>query len=665
MPAHVGKKIDVANTIFLLDTRSRICHPGKNGESKTYALGDDMFTLVSFQGTIDDQAASLSFNPLFRRSSGIEDFPDTCIIEQNFERMNSNNISTSWLRTNANRLDSNAFNGIDAGEGGSSNNNALDTGHIIAFNQPFSIVHRVGGATGIGHAYEGKRFLYFKSRNNDATDSIFITAKRHETSISVNKYNSSGVLVTENYFNSNCEVNQMVTCNLQNQNGHVFDIIANQPIACHFGKNNKTGDGSDTSHLFPLRGIDDETSFNDLYGGSSNSVDVCALEDNTSIQVLRSDGATQHDIELSSHERFNITGTGSLYSGTAIRITSNKPISAVSIADSNGGEATTLVPEIAMGTVCGMARDVNWIKMITPHSNNHFTIKNTLGQVLETGVIGDVTSGSGDWPGTGSSVTGVYETYITGTSNNGISSAKMTQTGNIIEFTKNAYALSDFSEDETPLMMHRENGHTRLAGYNVLTEGRDKENLSTTRLVFDDNGALFFNGDTTLVETEFTRLFNDITEPLTVNVWFKPGNKDAEYGWRTLLSMNQEFAGDPTEQLQFNMIGSSGSTAMRVMHFGRMGTYGTWDVNQWNNMIYSFDGANTSVIYKNGSHVASFETANDVVPSIPSQLVIGGMPSYSSEAHFAGHIGRIEINTAYTSNNAATFLYNRYSSEFV
>ena len=135
-----------------------------------------------------------------------------------------------------------------------------------------------------------------------------------------------------------------------------------------------------------MRGIDNETNTTEIYGGSSNSVDVCALEDNTSIQVLRSDGATQHDVELSAHQRFNITGTGSLYSGTAIRITSNKPISAVSIADSNGGEATTLVPETAMGTVCGMARDVDWIKMVTPHSNNHFTIKNTLGQVLETGV---------------------------------------------------------------------------------------------------------------------------------------------------------------------------------------------------------------------------------------------------------------------------------------
>ncbi len=100
------------------------------------------------------------------------------------------------------------------------------------------------------------------------------------------------------------------------------------------------------------------------YGVGSGRVEIAALYDNTNITLYRSTG-TNTTYNLNRGENITVNDSGSQGSDPAHRVVADKLIGVSSLADGDGGEATTFLPVEKMGYKYYFSEDAQYIAIAT------------------------------------------------------------------------------------------------------------------------------------------------------------------------------------------------------------------------------------------------------------------------------------------------------------
>lgn len=166
----------------------------------------------------------------------------------------------------------------------------------------------------------------------------------------------------------------------------VVIVEANQPVLAYYNNGGNTGDD-----FYPMPPLGQE-----LYGVPSTTAFVACVEDNTEVIGYLSDG-TKWEFTCNRGEFGSKGGNGNLGSGPAYRIVSSKPVAAIGVADSNGGEAEPLMPVELMTTQLSLASSTEYVTIASRSQGVDYTIYGADGSVKSTGTTGG--TGGGGYPG--------------------------------------------------------------------------------------------------------------------------------------------------------------------------------------------------------------------------------------------------------------------------
>ena len=129
-----------------------------------------------------------------------------------------------------------------------------------------------------------------------------------------------------------------------------------------------------------------------LWGVRSNTAIVGAMEDNTTITVTGSSGATESfTLDAGGYRTLTIPGA-TQGSGSAVHIVADKPIAAIQSADGDGVEATAFLDTPYLATHYALPVDAQYVAVVCPQFTN---VTLTNGGLTET----QACSGDGTQPG--------------------------------------------------------------------------------------------------------------------------------------------------------------------------------------------------------------------------------------------------------------------------
>lgn len=111
----------------------------------------------------------------------------------------------------------------------------------------------------------------------------------------------------------------------------------------------------------------------DWWGVPSNNLQIGALQDNTSVTRLGSDG-TNITTTLDRGDGLEVNGLGTEGTAPAYRIISDKPVNVHQIADSDGTESTTFLPETELATEYFLPVSAQYIAVATTQPSTNCTV---------------------------------------------------------------------------------------------------------------------------------------------------------------------------------------------------------------------------------------------------------------------------------------------------
>ncbi len=114
----------------------------------------------------------------------------------------------------------------------------------------------------------------------------------------------------------------------------------------------------------------------------SRRVYIGALEDNTQVTVLDSDGVSTQFI-LNATERREFTAGSAQGQGVGLHITADKPIAAIQLADNDGIEATAFWDSVYSGRRYGLPIDTQYVAIVCDRSTS-ISLYDSSGNVLDT-----------------------------------------------------------------------------------------------------------------------------------------------------------------------------------------------------------------------------------------------------------------------------------------
>ena len=399
---------------------------------------------------------------------------------------------------------------------------SLNAGDIITSNKYVSMTESGSGNTAMYSAWHGTRFAHRLERY-DATLyfwNLFSPRERLTINISRNGTNITSVSLDGEWGSYNVGTTT---------GNYIFESDNGVRFSCIIGQ-------FPTSDVMPLYPCDykDEGPY-ELYGTASGSGDVIALEDNTSITEYTSAGG-ERTFTVNRGGNTSLTGGGSQFAGSSVRLVADKPIYAFSKGDGDGGEATPFVSPEAFGTHAAI-----------PGSQNDF-IKLVSNQPAVVNVNGTDRTLAGS--------NGIYQYYQTGS---------IPQGAILTSDTPFCAVYESDASDETILSMWSQKNvkHVDL-GTRIVTEelalaldanNSQKTNFNISNLLspypwtVGTGSETFYaqNGSTSENERVVdTNPFGD-----TDIVWQSPSNdatSDADGGWNTSL-----FNVDPSKTYRFSV----------------------------------------------------------------------------------------------------------------
>ena len=123
----------------------------------------------------------------------------------------------------------------------------------------------------------------------------------------------------------------------------------------------------------------------EVYGIYTNNFVVAAFRNNTKVTITRTNGETRNITLQRGEKALNEIGGRTLHGGgTALKITSNKPIAAYQYADGDGVEATAFLPKEKMVRSSVLPTNAQYIAIAAPYPNTTVELLTEDGSVIET-----------------------------------------------------------------------------------------------------------------------------------------------------------------------------------------------------------------------------------------------------------------------------------------
>lgn len=118
----------------------------------------------------------------------------------------------------------------------------------------------------------------------------------------------------------------------------------------------------------------------DLFGIPSQTLNVAASTDAASISIQKNNGTISITSQsLSSLGKYQQAMGGSQGTTGATKITSDAPIAAFQLADSDGSDTTTFFPESTLGTKFGSPQMAQYVSIAAPYQNTECTFYDNTG----------------------------------------------------------------------------------------------------------------------------------------------------------------------------------------------------------------------------------------------------------------------------------------------
>ena len=120
----------------------------------------------------------------------------------------------------------------------------------------------------------------------------------------------------------------------------------------------------------------------DILGGSTATVRLAALEDDTTITATFSGGSVRN-LTLNAGEFANLSGSGGAQgTGPAVRLIADAPIAATANGDGDGGDAVALLPVEMAGHRFVLPRAAQYLFVSTLHSDTHCSLTGPDGTLI-------------------------------------------------------------------------------------------------------------------------------------------------------------------------------------------------------------------------------------------------------------------------------------------
>ncbi|PID52247.1 MAG: hypothetical protein CR972_03110 [Candidatus Moraniibacteriota bacterium] len=224
----------------------------------------------------------------------------------------------------------------------------------ISTTDPISGGYGVDGADNfVPASFAGTAFVYRMDRGTNAFSFISpwcdanVEVRNENNNIVTN---GSFTVTTGDFYNLTTDNN--ATTGLSNDSAVMIESTNSCPIlVTHHATN-----GSDSFVMAPAS--------EEWYGVGSGRLEIAALYDATDVTVYRSDGTTAN-YTLNRGDNHVINDAGSQGSEPAHRVVADGPIGVNSLADGDGGEATTFLPTHEMGYRYYFPEDMQYIAIAT------------------------------------------------------------------------------------------------------------------------------------------------------------------------------------------------------------------------------------------------------------------------------------------------------------
>ncbi len=224
----------------------------------------------------------------------------------------------------------------------------------ISTTKPINATYNANGTDNLVPAhFAGEHFVY---RMDRYTNQFSFISPWCDADVEVR--NENNALVANGSFTiaqgtmHNLSTNNSAGNGIANDSAVIVDVTNNCPILAQHHSNN----GGDSFVMHPAE--------REWYGVGSGNIQIAALNDNTSVTLYRSSGAS-NTYTLQRGENVMINDAGSQGSDPAHHVVADQPIGVGSLADGDGGEATTFLPVEEMGYRYYIADDTQYIAIAT------------------------------------------------------------------------------------------------------------------------------------------------------------------------------------------------------------------------------------------------------------------------------------------------------------
>ena len=209
-------------------------------------------------------------------------------------------------------------------------------------------------------SFAGKKFGYPVSRDSDVWN---VYSPFDDANVTIYNYTSTGTLSSVQSFYIKKGENQSINYNVSR-----FGIVeSNVSVLIEY----RAGAG-DSEVLYPAS--------TDLYGISSGNSYIGILEDNTVVDIYRSDGThSQYTKDRGSY--VTVGSGGSQGMGAAIHIVSNKPVVVTSQADSDGSESMAFWDQKELNKEYILPTNAQYLSVACPESNVFVYVYNSDGSL--------------------------------------------------------------------------------------------------------------------------------------------------------------------------------------------------------------------------------------------------------------------------------------------
>ncbi|RME53525.1 DUF2341 domain-containing protein [Candidatus Woesearchaeota archaeon] len=263
---------------------------------------------------------------------------------------------------------------LNKGDVGLISNTQLTQAGAITTDKPVQPTHDGEGDALVPISFAGTTFVYRIDRSSGSNVNTFhILAPFNDTSVQIFYGTNWGTLLESH----NITKGNVVSTTTDTPNNVAVLISASAPVLVFHVE---SGQGDDAFPFYPAT--------TDWWGVPSGSIEIAALENGTTATIYWSDTATPTTVSLDAGDEHISGGHGTQGSAPAAHVVSNKPIGVKQIADGDGTESVTFLPESELAKEYVFSHDSSYVAIAATQPDTSCTIYSSTGTLLFSGTGG-------------------------------------------------------------------------------------------------------------------------------------------------------------------------------------------------------------------------------------------------------------------------------------